>query len=51
MTHGAPASLAAVDGQAQLFERRLRFDDDGVGAGVDERLGLFGERAPDLRPR
>ena len=35
----------------QLFERGLRLDDDRVGAGVDEGLGLLGERVADLRPR
>ena len=48
MTHGAPASCAAVIARQQLFERRLRLDDEGVGAGPDQRLGLLGERAPDF---
>ena len=49
MTHGAPASLAASIAERQLFERRLRLDDDRVGAGVDERLGLLVERVAHLR--
>ena len=35
----------------QLFERGLRLDDDRVGAGVDERLGLLAERLAHLLPR
>ena len=48
MTHGAPASFAACDAQQQFLERRLRLDDDGVGAGIDQRLGLLVERVAHL---
>ena len=48
MTHGAPASFAAVNAEPQLFERRLRLDDDGVRAGVDQRLRLLTERLAHL---
>ena len=32
-----------VDAEAQLLQRGLRLDDDGVGAGIDQGLGLLGE--------
>ena len=31
----------------QLFESGLRFDDDGVGAGIDQGAGLLVERFAD----
>ena len=43
--------LRAAMPEAQLLERRLRFDDDRVGAGVDQGLRLLGERVAHLRPR
>jgi hypothetical protein len=43
ITQAAPASFAACDPDAQLFERRLRLDDDGVGAGIHQRFRLLGE--------
>ena len=51
MTHGAPGGFGGLDAQQQLFQRRLRFDDDGVGAGVDQRLGLLVEGIAHLRFR
>ena len=51
MTQRRPASRAAVDAEAELFEAGLRFDDDRVGAGVDQGLRLLGERVADLRLR
>ena len=41
--------LRRLDAELQLLERRLRLDDDRVGAGVDERLRLLGERVAHLR--
>ena len=49
MMHGAPAALRGFDADQQFFERRLRFDDDGVGAGIDQRLGLLVEGLAHLR--
>ena len=51
MTHGAPASLAAVDGEEQLLQGSLGLDDERVGAGADQGFRLLCERAPDLHPR
>ncbi len=45
---GAPAAFGGCDAEAQLFQRRLGFDDDGVGAGVDEGGGLFFKGSADL---
>ncbi len=49
MTHGAPASLRGLDAQQQFLERGLRFDDDGVGAGIHQRLRLLVEGVAHLR--
>jgi hypothetical protein len=38
MMHAAPGFLRRFDADAQFFQRRLRFDDDRIGAGVDQRL-------------
>ena len=48
MMQEAPASFDARDGEQQLFERRLRFDDERVGSGLDEGRRLFDERASDF---
>ena len=37
------------DPQQQFFERRLRLHDDGVGAGIHQRAGLFLEGLAHLR--
>ena len=44
ITHGAPASLAAAMAEADLLQRGLRLDHDGVGAGVDQRRRLLAKR-------
>ena len=51
--HGADDALCArclgcLDADQQLFKRGLRFDDDGVGAAIDQRRGLFFEGAANL---
>ena len=40
--------LGRANRDAQFFEAGLRFDDDRIGAGVDQRAGLLLERFADL---
>ncbi len=40
--------LCGVDGHAEFFQRRLRFDDDGIYAGIDEGFGLLCESGTHL---
>ena len=49
MTHARARLLRRLDANRQLLERRLRLDDDGVGAGVDQGPGLLVERLAHLR--
>ena len=41
MTHGAPASFAASMPRRSSSSDGLRFDDDGIGAGIHQRLRLL----------
>ena len=48
---GRPCGAGGANSDAELFERRLGLDDDGVDAACDQRFRLLGEGFLDARAR